>query len=257
MAEVITATQLHRGLIKGHPEETVVWDKALIEPGREEPTITLAPFSAREVETLFQKLNMLALYREHPGIAAMVAEEADSILVACRKVKTETKQDFRGILGAGMNLEIGWLRAKDVGGELTDQNTVAGKGAYGIGPGGGVYSWLNTFTAGVSVDMFPEATLIQEAGIIFLGFIDPIEVPKVEAIQFTLAGMPSPPQSLAFRVNQEFGGPGSLPFARLEKPVFVGPQRRFAVTVNPGISGDSKCEPLALLITAVEKHSLA
>ena len=257
MVEIVTATQLHRGLIKDYPEETMVWDRALIEPGREDPAITLAPFSAREVEVLFQKLNMLALYREHPGIASMVAEEADSILVACRRVKTETKQELRGILGTGANLEIAWLRAKDVGGRLTDQSGVAGKGAYGLGLGGGIYSWLNTFTAGVSVDMFPEATMVEEAGIIFLGFIDPIEVPKVEAIQFTLAKIPSPPQSLAFRINQEFGGPGSLPFARLEKPVFVGPERRFSVTVNPGISGDSKCEPLALLITTAEKHTLA
>ena len=257
MVELVTATQLHRGLIKDHLEETIVWNRALIEPGREDPTITLAPFSAKEVETLFQKLNMLALYREHPGIAAMVAEEADSILVACRKVKTETKQEFRGILGAGANLEIAWLRAKDVGGRLTDQHTITGKGAYGKGSGGGVYSWLNTFTAGTSVDMFPEATMIEEAGIIFLGFIDPIEVPKVEAVQFTLAGIPCPPQSLAFRINREFGGPGSLPFARLEKPVFIGPERKFSVTVNPGISGNSKCEPLALLITTAEKHTLA
>ena len=257
MVELVTVTQLHRGLIKDYPEETKVWDKALIEPGRDDPQITLAPFTAKEVETLFQKLNMLALYREHPGIAAMVAEEADSVLVACRRVKMETKQEFRGILGAGANLEITWLRAKDVGGRLTDQNGVAGKGAYGTGPGGGVYSWLNTFTAGTSVDMFPEATLIEEAGILFLGFIDPIEVPKVEAIQFTLAGIPCPPQPLAFRINKEFGGPGSLPFARLEKPVFIGPEKRFSVTVNPGISGSSKCEPLAFLITTVEKHSLA
>ena len=47
--------------------------------------------------------------------------------------------------------------------------------------------------------------MAEHAGLIYLRFIDPIEVPKLEAVRYTLAGIPSPAQSLAFRIRQSFG----------------------------------------------------
>ncbi|GAI02135.1 unnamed protein product, partial [marine sediment metagenome] len=100
------------------------------------------------------------------------------------------------------------------------------------------------------------ATMIEEAAIVFLGFIEPLTVPKVEAVQFTLSGIPCPPQSLKFNLNEEFGSPGKLPFCRLEKPVIIGPEKLFQVAVNPYLSGNSECMPVALIITTAEKMSL-
>jgi len=119
-----------------------------------------------------------------------------------------------------------------------------------------VYPWTESFTAGTNVDMFPSATMIEEAGIVFLGFIEPLTVPKVEAVQFTISGIPCPPQSLNFRVNEDFGSPGKLPLCRLEKPVIIGPEKLFQVAVNPYLTGNSECIPLALLITTAEKMSM-
>ena len=257
--ELISVYQVNKGLIRDYAEgEPKAWGKALIQPGQAKVDIKLERLSEAEVGLILTKLDMLAINRQNPTIAAILAEEADSVLTAVRMVKTETKESFAGILGGGANLDICWIRAKDVGGELTDQNGVASKGAYALGAGGAVYSWLKTnFVAGTNVDMFPSAKLIEEAGIIFLGAIDPIEVPKVEAIQFTIAGILCPPQSLGFRQNnQEFGAPAKLSVARLEKPVIIGPEKTFTVTVNPSMAGSGKCEPLALLITTAEKMSL-
>lgn len=202
------------------------------------------------------KLDMLAPKRQNPAIAAMLAEEADSILTAVRMVKTETKEAFRGILGAGAALDICWLRAKDVGGELTDQEGETSKGAYAEGNGGAVSTWFYHFTKGTSVYMFPAATMIEEAGIIFLGFINPAEKSQVGAVQFTISGIPCPPQSLNFAVNEDFGASGKLPFCRLEKPVIIGPEKLFQVAVNPDLTGNGRCQPLALIITTAELMSM-
>ncbi|GAI70224.1 unnamed protein product [marine sediment metagenome] len=105
--------------------------------------------------------------------------------------------------------------------------------------------------------MFPEATLIEEVGIVFLGFIDPVEKPPVGAVQFTISGIPCPPQGLNFRITEEFGEAYKLPFCRLEKPVIIGPEKKFRVAVNPDLSETGKCQPLALLITTAEKMSMA
>ncbi|GAH59769.1 unnamed protein product, partial [marine sediment metagenome] len=91
---------------------------------------------------------------------------------------------------------------------------------------------------------------------VFLGFIEPLAVPKLEAVQFTISGIPCPPQSLNFRVNEDFGSPGRLPFCRLEKPVIIGPEKKFRVAVIPYTAGNSECIPLALIITTAEKMSL-
>ncbi|GAH59766.1 unnamed protein product, partial [marine sediment metagenome] len=179
--ELVSVSQVNTRLVKNYLAGTEKWSKALIAPGQDEASTKLATLSAEEVDAILMKLDMLAPMRQHPGIAAMLAEEADSILTAVRMVKTETKESFRGILGAGAALDICWLRAKDVGGELTDKNTIALMGAYAEGVGGAVKTWMHTFIAGAdagvapaetgSADMFPEATLIEEVGIVFLGFI--------------------------------------------------------------------------------------
>jgi hypothetical protein len=184
----------------------------------------------------------------------MVAEEAESILTAVRMVKTETKAEFAGILGAGANLEIEWLRPKHVGGSLLNSAGTSGKGLYG-GTSGGVYTWTQTFTANTSQDIIPEQTMSEEAGLIHLGAIDPVEVPKINAIRFELAGIPTPAQSCKFNIRQSLGTE-DLPFVRWEKPVIIGPEKKQKVTVMPNISGDSKLELLSLLVSKAENLSL-
>jgi hypothetical protein len=140
---LISVYQVNKDLIRDYAEgEPREWGKALIAPGQEMVNTKLERLSAAEVDLILTKLDMLAINRQNPGISAMLAEEADSILTAVRMVKTETKEAFKGILGSGAALDICWHRAKDVGGELTDQDGVANKGAYANGAGGSVYTWL-------------------------------------------------------------------------------------------------------------------
>jgi hypothetical protein len=246
--------QATKGLIKAYPQESPNWEKALIEPGKGKAEVKLAPLSADEVEMILLKLDQLAMSTQHEGIAKMVAEEAESILIAIRNVKTEAKAAFAGILGAGANLDIMWLRPKDVGGSLLNPAATASKGLYG-GTSGGVYTWLNTFTANTSAEIIPEQTMAEEAAVIHLGVIDPIEVPKINAIRFTLAGIPAPAQSTPFNIRSTFGS-DTVPFVRFEKPIIIGPEKTQKIEVMPNISGDSKFQLLSLLIGKAEKLTL-
>lgn len=246
--------QANRGLIRDYVEETVKFPDALIEPGKPAAEVKLAPMSSEEVKRLLLKLDMIAWEKVQPAIAAMVAEEVSAIITAVRMVKVETKAEFMGMLGSGANLDITWLRPKDVGGPLLNATGAASKGLYG-GTSGGVLSWLYTFTAGTSVDIIPEQTMSEEAAVIHLGVADPVTEPKVNAIRFEIAGIPTPAQPLNFTIRSSFGTE-SLPTCRFEKPVIIGPEKKQKVSVMPHLSGDSKLQLLSLLVAKAESLTL-
>lgn len=246
--------QANKGLIKNYNEETIKWSKALIEPGRSESEVKLASLTKAEVDAILLKLDILASEKANPAVATIVAEEAESILVAVRLVKIETKQAFGGILGSGSNLDIKWLRPKDVGGTLLNPLATGSKGLYG-GTSAAVYTWLQTFTANTSDDLIPSQTMAEEAAVIHLGGIDPIEVPKLESIRFTLAGIPSPAQSLASNIRKSLGTEDVV-VVRFEKPVIVGPEKTQLIDVMPMISGDSKFQLLSFLIAKASDLTL-
>lgn len=241
--------QSNTGLIKAFAEETIKWPKALIEPGKSEAEVKLAALSTDEVKAILLKLDCLCLEKASPLIAAILAEEVESILVAARMVKSETKAAFAGILGSGANLEIMWLRPQDIGGAILRGTAAAGALGLWGGSGGAVYTWLHTWTTGGTKEtMVPEQTMAEEGAVIHLGAIDPIEVPKCTAIQFTLAGIPAPPQSLASNIRKSLGTE-DVPVMRFEKPIIVGPERKQKIEVNASTtSGDTKLQLLSLLI---------
>ena len=236
------------GLIKGYGEETVPLRKALLQTGQSEVKVKVAKLDADEVEIILLKLDQLALSVQQEAIAIMLAEEAESILAAIRMVKDETKESFMGIQGLGSALDMVWLRPKHVGDTtLLNSAATAGLGLYN-GTNAAVYSWLASFIAGTTKDIIPEQTMIEEAAVVHLGLIDTVEQPKCNAITFTLQGVASPTQPLAFNIRRSLDG-SSMPFVRFEKPIIVGPEKKQKVTLVPNITGDSKVELLSLLIT--------
>ncbi|MBA7610068.1 hypothetical protein ES703_17273 [subsurface metagenome] len=193
--ELISVSQVNAHLIKdykdGEPKE---WSKALIIPGQDKASTKLAYLSSAEVEAILIKLDLLALNRQNSVITAILAEEADSILMAIRRVKAETKENFRGILGAGASLDICWLRPHHVGDKyLLNSAATASTGLWG-GTVAAVYTWLHTVAAHTEDCIIDEQKMIKEAAVIHLGAIDPIEVPKLEGdnLQDFRDNQPSP-----------------------------------------------------------------
>lgn len=240
------------GLIRNYGEESMKWTRALIEPGKAEATVKAAELGAAEVELILLKLDQLAMSKQHEGIAAMIAEEAESILLAVRMVKTESKELFQGILGAGANLDIQWLRAEQIGAALLD----AGAAVATEGPWqNDTASWLQTVTAETDDYIIDPQTMSEESALVHLGAIDPVEVPKIEAVHFELAGIATPAQSCPFNLRTGFNT-DFLPFVRWEKPVICGPEKKHAIKCAANISGDTKMQLLSLVIARAQDLEL-
>ena len=245
--------QQNTNLIKDYVEEAREVTNILIQPGQMAVQQKLASLTAAEVDAILHKLDALAMSVMNEAVAIMVAEEAIGILTAVRIVKAQTKNPFAGILGAGPTLDIAWLRAKDIGGTILNKDETGSKGVHG--QTNSTTAWLYEHTADTSTEMIPEQTMKEEAGVIHLGAMDPIEVPKLEAYLWTLAGVPTGAQSLEFRVRKGFGN-NEVPIARFEKPVIVGPKGVQKLEVEPYADGDDKCQLLSLLIAQTQDLSL-
>lgn len=242
--------QTNKGLIKDYPSETAVISDIVIEPGRPSAAVQLAELSTAEVDKILMKLDTLAMQLAFPAVATILAEEAQSVLVAVRMCKVETHEAFMGVLGVGSNLDMCWLRAVNVGAALMNSAGTAACGPWAQASGV-TEPWLFNHAAVGVANFIPTQTMAEEATVIHFGTIDPIEVPKLDSIMFTLAGIPSPAQSLEYRIRKQFGT-NQEPIVRFEKPIIVGPEKRQLIQCHVHTIGDDKTQLLSLLIGEVE-----
>jgi len=247
------AYQTNKSLVRDYTEETAVIRDVLIEPGRPECSVKLAPLTALEADRILKKLDTLAMQALSPAIATILAEEAEPILVAVRMVKTETKEAFMGVLSAGSNLDICWLRAIHVGSGIMNSAGTANCGV--CQQANCTRTWLFAYVAGTEINLVPSQTMAEEAAVIHFGVYDPIDVPKLESIRFDIAGIPTPAQSIELRIRKAFGE-NETALARFEKPVIVGPEKRQLIRVYPYASGDDRAQLISLLITKAEDLTL-
>ena len=88
----------------------------------------------------------------------------------------------------------------------------------------------------------------QYAGVIHLGFIDSIDIPKMTTFVYTVTGVATPPQSLAGLKRAGSGQSYDIPLMRFEKPIMVPPLHAQQFSVLPGPAGDSRLEPISFLV---------
>lgn len=243
-------------LIKDMPGGSINWDQALIDSGKAVSQITLAPLTQDEANAIISKLDMMFRSTQHQDIANMVAEELLSILTAIQVVKWQTQSSFGGILAQGTQLDIWPLRPKDVGGALLSPATAATRGLYG-GAGGAVFSWAQAgLVGGTIANIVPAQAMWQYAGMIYLGGIEKVYTPKIEGIQFTLAGIAAPPQPVSRSIKRTFGDDSEISFFRLEKPVIIPPLKLQRVDVMPGDSGTTNFELIGIVIAQSQNKVL-
>jgi len=241
--------QTNRALVRDYAEETAVIKDILIEPGRPESQVKLAPLSSLEVDRILRKLDTLCMQVKSPAIATMLAEETQAILVAVRLCKVETHESFMGILSAGSNLDIAWLRAIHVGSSLMNSVGTASCGV--CQQANCTDTWLFSHTAATEINLIPSQTMQEEACVIHLGAINPIDVPKLDAIRVDIAGIPTPAQSLEYRLRKTFEE-HETPLVRFEKPVIIGPEKRQLIRVYPYLTGNDKTQLISLIIARAE-----
>ena len=249
--------RLTKNLATQYNKETIACPHALMTPGKTDTTKELAPLGPEEVNRILLKLDQMAMSRNHDGIANMIAEEMPAILYAIRLCKNETHSNFAGILAAGPELDLRWLRVQDIGATATlNAAATASKGAYG-GTSAAVYTWNAAFVAGTAAEIIPEQTSSEEMALIHLGIIDTISngITKINGIEFSISGQAAPAQCIDMAIRRGTGSE-DLPFARFEKPIILGPETMQKIRLMPFISGDSKPQLLSILVARAQNLTL-
>jgi hypothetical protein len=226
----------------------------LIDPSQQSPTYTMASLTGDESTTIIKKLDSLATGFS-PQIALMMAEGAYAVIKAVQLVKAQTKQQFRGEFAQGAALDLRFLRPKDIGGTILNPAATALKGLYG-GVSAAVYSWFTQgLVAAATNTLVPSQTMELYAAIVYLGFINPIEVPSQEAYQYTLFGVSVPAQSMDFKMIKTFGV-NEVPSVKLEKPIIVPPLGVQALSTYSFRNGDDRTQPVAILIARAQELTI-
>lgn len=221
----------------------------LVDPSQQAPTFTMASLTRDEVSTILKKLDSLAP-GWGPQVTLMLTEGAYAVIKAVQLVKAQTKQQFRGIFAQGAALDLRLLRAKDIGNTILNGPVAATRGIYGgvTPPGGGyVSTFLATFAAQATNNMVPLQTMSLYGAMVYFGFIDPIEVPPVDAARFTLYGVTVPAQSADFKTIKTFNS-NEVPAVKLEKPILVPPLGVQTLDVWSYRAGDSRIQPIAVVV---------
>jgi hypothetical protein len=253
----------NQGLLKDYPaQQNSQYTEAVINPGQTSAPVSLAAFSRKESERLLLKLDALCSQLNNPLIGVIVAENAEAIMVAARMCKDQAKGEFAGILAAGTMLDMKWLRPKDIGGKILSPATTSATGLWG-GTGQAVYTWLETVAANAVVGASPGAgafvpsqTMEQFASVIHLGAIDPIQVPKITDIVFTLGGVATPYQSVNQNIKKSIGDAANdIQVTRFEKPIIVGPLQSQAIVLQSGPAGDTNFQLLSLIIARAQEFN--
>jgi len=229
-----------RAYIRDYPEQDVE-----IAP---QVTVRAGSLKAEDVNLLVRKLDKTAPSKLNPLVAEIVSDAIEDIILLVRLVAQAVRVGFRGMAATGRQLDINWIRAKDIvpysiSGKITwlvsDTEIPSAQGGSGTG--------TKTYK--------PETTVGDEEGLIFMGFVDPIERPKVDAVRFSKAGVPMVPQTLNWNIRPGFG-PENLPVAALERPVYVGPKQTYKIENFWFATGDDRLEPIGFIVKRAEAFAL-
>ncbi len=230
---------------------------ATIYVGKKNVGIDQKQFAREEVEQLLADIDAMARTRANQEIAVQLAEAFPAILLATRWAKVKGTQEYAGQDAQGRQLCATLLRGVHIGdSRITDSLAAGTTGMYG-GTSAAVYSWLpaSAWTAGTAKTWFPSQVMAEAAAIVFTGFIETEEIPKVDGYTFTTNGVATPYLPLKFN-NQRRSANRDPSVAKLLKPVIFGPQTTVAAALKANKTGDSQPEPIAVLITMAQNLSL-
>ena len=198
----------------------------------------LASLTKDESELIIEKLDTSFADETNPLLSRIVAEGIPDIIRTIQSVKEETKVEFQGLLAQGNALDINLLRPGDItrlNGSVTPTDWLE---SY---PVRGKVDWLGT-------PLNPEV-MTQNQGMIFLGLIDSLSVPKISAFQFFRFGnAPGPPQSLGMGLREKLGD-GQTPTYQFSRPIIMLPEAHYNATILVQESGDSRLQPIGFIVS--------
>lgn len=241
-------------LIRNYQDETRPLSYGMLNVGKQQMAAKLSAITEWEVDTFVHDIDALANDAQNVEISKAVAQELPALIDALRMVNHETTQGYGGLRAVGAELDVGWLTPAMIG-NTTLLNNV-GTALLGIyAAANGTRTWTATFVAGTAQDVIPSQQMSQYAGLVHIGAIDTIAVPKLNRIRFTLSGVNTPLQPLNFN-HRTIGETADLRFVKFKQSIIAGPLKTQAVTVYPNLAGDAKLELLSILIAKAESLTL-
>ncbi len=192
--------------------------------GRKEKASAL---TVAEVETFVNQLEAIVHQTQSPIVKDIIARNARLILDVIRVVNVETKQGFKGMAARAGELEINYIRPRTLG-KTTWLQTIAG-------------------TPPITVAWLSETTALEGEALVILGWIDPIEVPKIDAVLYTKDGDPLPVQTLPFEAKD---AAIKTPAVEQKIPVVILPKHKIKIDLNAFATGDDKIQPIGFHIRA-------
>ena len=197
---------------------------------------TARDLSADELKYLTEDLESLAEQQSNPLVANMIARNSPRILDLVRVVNAQSgcQQGYGGAGARGNALVVNPLRQGDV--TITHGWQVAITAI-------GATTWIGSSTSTIAMTV----SSLPVLGHIYLGFVDPIEVPKVDAVQLVKNGDPWPEEVLVFNWRHGFGS-HSTPVHELKQPWIVPPGENYYIPLRYNRVGDDRLEPIAFTV---------
>jgi hypothetical protein len=199
-----------------------------------------------EIRVLGQELDTLVDWDTNPRLAAMVVRGAPRILDAVRMVNSNTKQGYSGAAARGQQIVVQKMNVSDILKTGAGSSTLSSDAmttwlrAFGAT---GASTWSGTATNQniMTVDSLPNLAHV------FLGFIDPIEIPKLNKIQLIKEGDNMVQEVLSWDFRGGFGD-YVTPTHELLQPWIIAPLQKYYIACNCQIIGDDKMEPVGFTV---------
>lgn len=195
---------------------------------------------------LAQELDTFCDIEQNPVVADIIARGAPRILDAVRMVNYETKNGYEGAAARGPALVVNPMQPGDLlkYDAATSALSTDGKADWlesKTARGAAAWSGTSTYTNQMLVSSLPVLAHI------YLGFVNPIEVPKVNKIQLIKDGDAWPEEVFTWNWRQTFGN-NLTPTYELKQPWILPPGRSYYIAAYYPITGDDLLQPIGFTV---------
>ena len=205
--------------------------------------------SADGLAILGQELDAYADVARNPVMAEIIARGAPRILDAVRMVNYESKNGYGGAGARGHELLVNPIGVNDIL-KYNAGTTTLSTDSKATGE-----NWLRTLAAAAAAAYSGTSTynnlmLVSSLPVVshvYLGWVNPIEVPKVERIQLIKDGDPWAPEVFVWQWRDTFGA-NRVPTYEQKQPWVIPPGRAYYIAVDYYITGDDKLQPIAFAV---------
>jgi hypothetical protein len=199
-----------------------------------------------EVEILAQELDSMVDWEQNPVLASLIVRGAARVLDAVRMVNAESKQGYKGAAARGAQLVVSPIRVADLllynasSSTLADYPKTTWETAI-TARGAAAWSGTSTYNNEMLVSSLPMLSHV------YLGFINPIDVPKMDQIQLIKDGDPMAVETLSFGWRQTFGD-NQCPVHELKQPWVIPPGAKYYIACSYYLTGDDLTQPIGFTV---------